>query len=79
VAFWKSVGLHNDGPARLAMVSVVVTVTRSPRRIGVKLRHRFDPFQRIAFALSIEAGDLLCNPLSDGTRSGVRDDQAQLT
>jgi hypothetical protein len=50
-------------------------VTKSPRRIGVKLRNRFDPFQRIALAIQIEAGDLLRNPSSDRARSGIRNDQ----
>jgi hypothetical protein len=35
------------------------TVTRSPRRICVERGDRFDPFQRVALAIQIEAGDLL--------------------
>jgi hypothetical protein len=79
VAFRKGVGLHDDCRTGLAIVTRCGEVTRSPRRIGVKLRDRFYPFQRVALAIQIEAGDLFRNPSSDGARSGVGNDQAQLT
>ena len=50
----------------------------SPRRIGVKLGDRFDPFQCVAFAIQVEAGYLVRHPSSDGARAGVRNDETQL-
>jgi hypothetical protein len=52
-------------------------VTRSPRRIGVKLGDRFDPIQHLALAIQVKAGHLLRHPSSDGARSGVGNDETQ--
>jgi hypothetical protein len=52
-------------------------VTKSPRRISVKLGNWFDPIQSVALAIRVKTGHLLRHPSSDGARSGVRNDETQ--
>jgi hypothetical protein len=53
-------------------------VTRSPRRICVKLGDRFDAFQRVALAIQVKTGDLLRHPSSRRPRAGVGHYETQL-
>src|SRR5690242_12443482 len=52
-------------------------MTTSPRVIGVELRHRFDPPQRLALVFRVQSRDRSGDPAANLLRARVRHDKAQ--
>src|SRR5437868_3591288 len=53
-------------------------MTRSPRLIGVEFGYRFDPEERVAFAVGTQLCDLHGDPVAHGLRARIRHEEAQL-
>jgi hypothetical protein len=53
-------------------------LTASPRRICIKFRNRLDPLRRFTLAIRVETGDLIRQPSSHGSRTGVGNHEKQL-